>query len=147
MEWIMMKSLLQILKWHLFIAYYYGFIRRWQLSQINVKNVFLNSDHKEEVYMQHLSRLYSDHENQVADCIMLNMSLRRHHMLLWFFFFFFFFFFFMQSPYASVFYVQCSNQRILLLLLYMHDMVVMRNNIDGIETSMASTQVLWDKRS
>ena len=93
MEWIMMKSLLQILKWHLFIAYYYGFIRRWQLSQINVRNVFLNSDHKEEIYMQYLSRLCSDHENQVVDCIMLYMSLRRHHMLLWFFFFFFFFFF------------------------------------------------------
>jgi hypothetical protein len=109
-----------------------AFVRRWDLFQMDVKNVFLNGDLGEKVYMQPPPG-YDHPPHKVCRLRQALYGLKQAPQA-WFAKFsstiaqigFVF------SPYDSALFIRRSDAGLILLLLYVDDMIITRDDIVGI---------------
>jgi hypothetical protein len=107
-------------------------IRRWHISQLDVKNAFLNGDLQEEVYMA-LPPGISHDSGYVCK---LNKALYglKQAPRAWFkkFFILISSLGFVSSSHDSALFIKCTDAGRIILFLYVDDMIITGDDIDGI---------------
>jgi hypothetical protein len=107
-------------------------VHQWPLFQMDVKNVFLNGDLTEEVYMQ-APPGYSDYPNKVCLLRRALYGLKQAPRA-WFAKFSntVHQFGFSSSPHDTTLFIRRSDKGMILLLLYVDDMIITRDDHSGI---------------
>jgi hypothetical protein len=107
-------------------------IRQWHISQLDVKNTFLNGDLQEEVYMAPPPSI--SHDSGYVYKLKKALYGLKQAPRAWFekFFIVISSLGFVSSSHDSVFFIKCIDAGRIILSLYVDDMIITGDDIDGI---------------
>jgi len=107
-------------------------VRQWRISQLDVKNAFLNGDLQEEVYMAPPPGV--PHDSGYVCKLKKALYGLKQAPRAWFekFSVVISFLGFASSSHDSVLFVKCTDTGPIILSLYVDDMIITGDNIDGI---------------
>ena len=107
-------------------------IHQWHISQLDVKNAFLNGDLQEEVYMAPPPSISHD-SGYICKLKKALYGLKQAHRA-WFekFSIMISSLGFVSSSHDSALFIKCTDAGHIILSLYVDDMIIIGDNIDGI---------------
>jgi len=107
-------------------------IRQWYISQLDVKNAFLNGDLQEEVYMAPSPGI--SHDSGYVCKLKKALYGLKQAPRAWFekFSIVILSFGFVSSSHDSALFIKCTNAGRIILSLYVNDMIITSDDIDGI---------------
>ena len=107
-------------------------VRQWHISQLDVKNVFLNGDLQEEVYMAPLPGV--SHDSGYICKLKKALYGLKQAPHVWFekFFVVISSLGFVSISHDSTLFIKCTDVGRIILFLYVDDMIITGDDIDGI---------------